>query len=209
MTTCTGAPNNSNVFAPGDHDFNRGSFGNDAALVTTGVTARLYFNELTLNNAQLNVGGAPENLLIYVKGLLNVVGQVRINGILYVAGDVKMTGNSELRGQLPPAAASIWAAATTSSLYKMRSTKSILAISPAAAARGKPARSLRTLPFRSGAHLQPRDRGHQGLRQRGLFPARHRAGQRYPEPLSQLWQQWLGRWQSGGLQQGLDLGPAA
>ena len=89
-----GAPNNSNVFAPGDHDFNRGSFGNDAALVTTGVTARLYFNELTLNNAQLNVGGAPENLLIYVKGLLNVVGQVRINGILYVAGDVKMTGNS-------------------------------------------------------------------------------------------------------------------
>ena len=98
VTTCTGAPNNSNVFAPGDHDFNRGSFGNDAALVTTGVTARLYFNELTLNNAQLNVGGAPENLLIYVKGLLNVVGQVRINGILYVAGDVKMTGNSELRG---------------------------------------------------------------------------------------------------------------
>ncbi|MBP4057397.1 DUF6701 domain-containing protein [Aeromonas sp. Prich7-2] len=98
VTTCTGAPNNSNVFAPGDHDFNRGSFGNDAALVTTGVTARLYFNELTLNNAQLNVGGAPENLLIYVKGLLNVVGQVRINGILYVAGDVKMTDNSELRG---------------------------------------------------------------------------------------------------------------
>ena len=98
VTTCTGAPNNSNVFAPGDHDFNRGSFGNDAALVTTGVTARLYFNELTLNNAQLNVGGAPENLLIYVKGLLNVVGQVRINGILYVAGDVKMTGNSELTG---------------------------------------------------------------------------------------------------------------
>jgi len=98
VTTCTGTPNNSNVFAPGDHDFNRGYIGNKAALAATGVTARLYFNELTLNNAQINVGGAPENLLIYVKGSLNVVGQVRFNGILYVAGDVRMTGNSELRG---------------------------------------------------------------------------------------------------------------
>lgn len=59
MTTCTGTPNNSfNVFAPGDHDFNRGYIGNKAALAATGVTARLYFNELTLNNAQINVGGA-------------------------------------------------------------------------------------------------------------------------------------------------------
>ena len=51
-----------------------------AALVTTGVTARLYFaNELTLNNAQLNVGmvtGKPADLM-RPYGLLNVVGQVR------------------------------------------------------------------------------------------------------------------------------------
>lgn len=98
VTTCSGHAGNS--FAPGDHDFNNGSIGNDAEIVSSGVTARLYFNKLDLNNAKLNLTNPPENLFIYVKGDLSIKGQNQINGIVYVMGDVNMSGNASIDGAL-------------------------------------------------------------------------------------------------------------
>ncbi|WP_182963035.1 DUF6701 domain-containing protein [Aeromonas veronii] len=98
VTRCTG--HGSNSFTPGDHDFNNGSIGNQAQIIATGVTARLYFNNLDLNNARLNIRNRPENLFIYVKGDLSITGQNEINAILYVAGNIQMAGNAKLTGAL-------------------------------------------------------------------------------------------------------------
>ncbi|MCH7370976.1 DUF6701 domain-containing protein [Aeromonas sp. MR16] len=97
-TSCTGHSGNS--FVPGDHDFNNGSISNKAEIIATGVTARLYFNNLDLNNAELNPNNLPENLFIYVKGDLKIAGQNKINAVVYVAGNVKMTGNASIEGAL-------------------------------------------------------------------------------------------------------------
>lgn len=97
-TSCTGHSGNS--FVPGDHDFNNGSISNKAEIIATGVTARLYFNNLDLNNAELNPNDPPENLFIYVKGDLRIAGQNKINAVVYVAGNVKMTGNASIDGAL-------------------------------------------------------------------------------------------------------------
>ncbi|MDH0027218.1 DUF6701 domain-containing protein [Aeromonas caviae] len=97
-TSCTGHSGNS--FGPGDHDFDDGSISNQAEIIATGVTARLYFNNLDLNNAELNPNNLPENLFIYVKGDLKIAGQNKINAVVYVAGNVKMTGNATLEGAL-------------------------------------------------------------------------------------------------------------
>lgn len=97
-TSCTGHSGNS--FVPGDHDFNNGSISNKAEIIATGVTARLYFNNLDLNNAELNPNNPPENLFIYVKGDLRIAGQNKINAVVYVAGNVKMTGNASIDGAL-------------------------------------------------------------------------------------------------------------
>ena len=98
VTRCAG--HGSNSFTPGDHDFNNGSIGNQAEIIATGVTARLYFNNLDLNNARLNIRNRPENLFIYVKGDLSITGQNEINAILYVAGNIQMAGNAKLTGAL-------------------------------------------------------------------------------------------------------------
>ena len=97
-TSCTGHSGNS--FVPGDHDFNNGSISNKAEIIATGVTARLYFNNLDLNNAELNPNNLPENLFIYVKGNLKIAGQNKINAVVYVAGNVSMTGNATIDGAL-------------------------------------------------------------------------------------------------------------
>lgn len=97
-TSCTGHSGNS--FGPGDHDFDDGSISNQAEIVATGVTARLYFNNLDLNNARLNLHNPPENLFIYVKGDLSIAGQNEINAVVYVAGNVRMAGNATLEGAL-------------------------------------------------------------------------------------------------------------
>ncbi|WP_324023788.1 DUF6701 domain-containing protein [Aeromonas caviae] len=97
-TSCTGHSGNS--FGPGDHDFDDGSISNQAEIIATGVTARLYFNNLDLNNAELNPSNPPENLFIYVKGDLRIAGQNKINAVVYVAGNVSMTGNATIDGAL-------------------------------------------------------------------------------------------------------------
>lgn len=97
-TSCTGHSGNS--FGPGDHDFDDGSISNQAEIIATGVTARLYFNNLDLNNARLNLRNPPEHLFIYVKGDLSIAGQNQINAVVYVAGNVRMAGNATLEGAL-------------------------------------------------------------------------------------------------------------
>ncbi|WP_427206248.1 DUF6701 domain-containing protein [Aeromonas media] len=97
-TSCTGHSGNS--FGPGDHDFDDGSISNQAEIIATGVTARLYFNNLDLNNARLNLRNPPEHLFIYVKGDLSIAGQNQINAVVYVTGNVRMAGNATLEGAL-------------------------------------------------------------------------------------------------------------
>ncbi|WP_421187623.1 DUF6701 domain-containing protein [Aeromonas sanarellii] len=97
-TSCTGHSGNS--FGPGDHDFDDGTISNQAEIIATGVTARLYFNNLDLNNARLNLHNPPEHLFIYVKGDLSIAGQNQINAVVYVAGNVRMAGNATLEGAL-------------------------------------------------------------------------------------------------------------
>ncbi|MXR69279.1 MSHA biogenesis protein MshQ [Shewanella sp. JBTF-M18] len=87
-------------FSAGDYDFATGSFGNRSVITTTGKTARLYFDNLSMNNASINASGKAENLIIYVRGDLSVAGQNYINGILYVAGTVTFTGNAWIDGAI-------------------------------------------------------------------------------------------------------------
>jgi MSHA biogenesis protein MshQ len=97
-TTCD--RDDGNQFLPGDYDYDNGNFGNKAVISTTGTTARLYFNNLNLNNANINLDEAPENLIIYVAGSLSISGNTNINAIVYVAGSVSMSGNSSISGAL-------------------------------------------------------------------------------------------------------------
>ncbi|MGY4001628.1 DUF6701 domain-containing protein [Aeromonas sanarellii] len=97
-TSCTGHSGNS--FGPGDYDFDDGTISNQAEIIATGVTARLYFNNLDLNNVRLNLQNPPEHLFIYVKGDLSIAGQNQINAVVYVAGNVRMAGNATLEGAL-------------------------------------------------------------------------------------------------------------
>ncbi|WP_351074678.1 DUF6701 domain-containing protein [Shewanella sp. CAL98-MNA-CIBAN-0140] len=97
-TTCN--RDGGNQFQPGDYDYNNGNFDNKAVIKTTGATARLYFNNLNLNNANINLDEAAENLIIYVAGSLSISGNTNINAIVYVAGSVSMSGNSSITGAL-------------------------------------------------------------------------------------------------------------
>ncbi|MCL1081712.1 DUF6701 domain-containing protein [Shewanella psychromarinicola] len=89
-----------NQFTPGDYAYDNGNFGNKAVITTTGTTARLYFNNLNLTNANINLDEAPENLIIYVAGSLTISGNTNINAIVYVADYVSMSGNSSISGAL-------------------------------------------------------------------------------------------------------------
>ncbi|MGL4938981.1 DUF6701 domain-containing protein, partial [Shewanella sp.] len=88
----------SNQFTPGDYGFNQGTFKNGAVITTTGRTTRLYFNNLSLTNVELNLKGKPENLVIYVAGTLSIAGQNALNAIIYVAKDFQIGGNASISG---------------------------------------------------------------------------------------------------------------
>jgi MSHA biogenesis protein MshQ len=101
--TCSSTPcdrDGGNQFQPGDYDYDTGYFNNKTVIKTTGATARLYFNNLNLTNADINLDEAPENLIIYVAGSLSISGNTNINAIVYVAGSVSMSGNSSITGAL-------------------------------------------------------------------------------------------------------------
>ncbi|WP_341661271.1 DUF6701 domain-containing protein [Vibrio sp.] len=87
-------------FPAGDWNFNDGDLKNGTILNSTGTTARFYFDTLKLSNADINVGGNPEDLFIYVAGSLSITGQNNVNGIIYVAGSVNVAGNADITGAI-------------------------------------------------------------------------------------------------------------
>jgi len=89
-----------NKFPKGDFDYDRGRFNNQSRISTSGSTTRLYFNSLSLTNANLNQYGNPEDLIIYVANSLSIAGQNQINGIVYVAGSVTVSGHASINGAL-------------------------------------------------------------------------------------------------------------
>ncbi|QSX40459.1 DUF6701 domain-containing protein [Shewanella cyperi] len=85
-------------FSPGDYNFRDGSFSQGYYISTSGATTRLYFDNLTLNNADINTSGKPENLLIFVRGNVHISGQSSINAIVYVAGTATFSGHASISG---------------------------------------------------------------------------------------------------------------
>jgi MSHA biogenesis protein MshQ len=94
---CTG---HSSVFAPGDYNFTSGTFANKSYMSTQGASSRLYFDSLSLTNANLNAYGGSKNLIVYVRGDLSISGQTYIKGIVYVSGNVTVTGIARIEGAL-------------------------------------------------------------------------------------------------------------
>ena len=88
------------TFPPGDWSFSNGDFKNGTNINSTGRTARFYFDNLKLNNVDLNLNGNPEDLFIYVAGNLTIAGLNEINGIIYVAGAVQIVGNAGISGAI-------------------------------------------------------------------------------------------------------------
>ena len=88
------------TFPPDDWSFSNGDFKNGTNINSTGRTARFYFDNLKLNNVELNLNGNPEDLFIYVAGSLTIAGQNKINGIIYVAGAVQIVGNAGISGAI-------------------------------------------------------------------------------------------------------------
>ena len=76
--------------------------GNNLVRTTTGATTRLFINgNLTLeNNAQLNAGGPPQNLIIVVSGNLVLNNNVVINGFVLVGGAAQLYNNVVINGAL-------------------------------------------------------------------------------------------------------------
>ncbi|WP_309247275.1 DUF6701 domain-containing protein [Shewanella sp. VB17] len=95
--TCTSSC--SANFLPGDYNYQAGTFQGNY-ITTNGATTRLYFDSLSVNNANLNAGGDPEDLIIYVRDNLSMAGQNTINGIVYVEGTVSLSGQSTISGGL-------------------------------------------------------------------------------------------------------------
>lgn len=87
-------------YVDGDFNYLNGSFSNESFLSPSERTTRLYFNNLTLSNAQINENGNPENLIIYVRGSFNLAGQSRINAMVYVAGAARISGQAQINGGL-------------------------------------------------------------------------------------------------------------
>lgn len=74
-------------FPAGDYAFEKGIIHPNVILDTSSITARLYFNSLTINHAQLNPADEA-NLILYVENQLNIEGTVRVNGVVYVGGEL-------------------------------------------------------------------------------------------------------------------------
>ena len=64
------------------------------------TTARLYIdNGASWNNAKINVGGNPEDLIIIVNGNMSISGgNTEINAIIYATGSISINGNVDING---------------------------------------------------------------------------------------------------------------
>lgn len=64
------------------------------------VTARLYLKgSINWSNVKINEKGKPENLIIYVYGTLEILGdETNINAIIYATGSITILGDAEISG---------------------------------------------------------------------------------------------------------------
>lgn len=91
-------------FIQGDNYYHSGFFNGKFSdrlnlnLFEKNGTVRLYFNHLTLNNAEF--GSDIENLIIYVKDTLTLIGRNEMEGILFIAGEVDSQLNANKYGML-------------------------------------------------------------------------------------------------------------
>ncbi|QUN05576.1 hypothetical protein KDN34_15520 [Shewanella yunxiaonensis] len=92
------------AFTPGDYNYANGSVtGNgssDDQLSVSGISTRLYFDNLSLRNANLNTIGSGANLIIYIRHNLDIQGDSHINGILYLAPGATVNGSFKLDGAI-------------------------------------------------------------------------------------------------------------
>lgn len=90
------------TFAPGDYTIGTHSIGNGVQLRTTGKTTRIFVDGSLVinNNVELNAYGAPENLIIVVRGSLTVYNNVVIRGFVVAGGSVFFSNNASIRGGL-------------------------------------------------------------------------------------------------------------
>jgi hypothetical protein len=75
---------------------------NNTTRTTSGVTSRVFVNgNLTIgNNAVLNSGGPPQNLILVVSGSLIINSNAVINGFVLVGGAVQLNNNAVINGGL-------------------------------------------------------------------------------------------------------------
>lgn len=78
------------------------AFDNGVVRTTTGATTRLFINgNLTINNnAQLNAGGPPQNLIIVVTGNVVIWNNSVINGFILAGGAVQLYNNVVVNGAI-------------------------------------------------------------------------------------------------------------
>lgn len=88
--------------APGDYTIGAHSTDNGITLTTSGTTTRIFVDgSLVINNeSQINASGNPENLIIVVRGSLQVNNNVNIRGFVLVGGSVFFSNNATIRGGL-------------------------------------------------------------------------------------------------------------
>ncbi|MCL1078251.1 hypothetical protein D5R81_10085 [Parashewanella spongiae] len=97
--------NKSDDFVAGDFNYHTGDFRNGNYITTSGTTTRLYFNSLEVFNANLNLDGKAEDLIIYVRGAFSMSGSSQINGLVYtptatLSGDSRITGGLAAGGHI-------------------------------------------------------------------------------------------------------------
>ncbi|MCE9679794.1 MSHA biogenesis protein MshQ [Shewanella sp. AS1] len=85
-------------FQPGDYNYSSGRFHQGNYVKTSGRTTRLYFDTLSINNSNINLGGDASELIIFVRNALSLAGHVSINGIIYVGGSVDIQPQTIIDG---------------------------------------------------------------------------------------------------------------
>ncbi|WP_198554770.1 DUF6701 domain-containing protein [Shewanella sp. Actino-trap-3] len=88
----------SDSFSAGNYNFSAGSFKQGNFISTNGTTTRLFFDSLSLNQADINMSGLARDLIIYVRGNLSIAGKSSVRAIIYASGNVTIAGNAAVYG---------------------------------------------------------------------------------------------------------------
>ncbi len=92
-----------NFTADNSYFYDNGTIDKDSAVTVTGTgTVRLHFaGNLTIaKNIQLNSGGDPEDLVIYVAGNFTVAKEAQVKAIVYAGGNIEFDKDSSITGAL-------------------------------------------------------------------------------------------------------------